>query len=505
MTTAAACRSSMPLQHAREVRRAHPLDPGAEGRNLGAMPHTAPTEDASDPSWTATARFLEGRVPPGLRVIAPASFAPVLGPLAEPDPSTVPDWAVVALRGAETPPALLRLLLARTTPIFANDGFVVFSRRPTFGLADMRTSAPVRALADRAAGLEQPPAPTLTEASIPKATQTPEATMAPLAPPAAPDIPRASMPPEVLALRIPPAPGQAPPLPAGLPPEPLALRVPPAEDRPAHPAYLPPEVPALRVPAAAPAATTDQPPASPSSHPPEGLGLRIPPAAPAASPVQRPALPSSLPPRIAVPTPRSPAAPEPGLAAPPLPAAPRPVAATGWGGLPARIAELLGDCAGRRVAAFGGTGLAAASLATSALVSDAAKDLPEACFDAAILTGDGSLAADAARAVRLLRPGAQVLAVVENADSLGRRLAAALGRPAPRTGISAAALRGALDAAGLLPLRLEGHSLDTWRATADAPPAGLAADDAASALLEEAGEAAGPRHAAWLLCLARRP
>jgi hypothetical protein len=181
------------------------------------------------------------------------------------------------------------------------------------------------------------------------------------------------------------------------------------------------------------------------------------------------------------------------------------VAATGWGGLPARIAELLGDCAGRRVAAFGGTGLAAASLATSALVSDAAKDLPEACFDAAILTGDGSLAADAARAVRLLRPGAQVLAVVENADSLGRRLAAALGRPAPCTGISAAALRGALDAAGLLPLRLEGHSLDTWRATADAPPAGLAPDDAASALLEEAGEAAGPRHAAWLLCLARRP
>ncbi|WP_159348470.1 hypothetical protein [Roseomonas harenae] len=79
------------------------------------------------------------------------------------------------------------------------------------------------------------------------------------------------------------------------------------------------------------------------------------------------------------------------------------------------------------------------------------------------------------------------------------------GRPAPRTGISAAALRGALHAAELLPLRLEGHSLDTWRATADAPPAGLAADDAASALLEEAGEAAGPRHAAWLLCLARRP
>ncbi len=250
--------------------------------------------------------------------------------------------------------------------------------------------------------------------------------MGPLAPPAAPDIPRASMPPEALSLRIPPAPGQAPTLPAGLPPEPLALRVLPAEDRPASPASLPPEALALRVPPVAPAAMPDQPPAPPSSRPPEGLGLRIPPAAPAASPVQRPALPSSLPPWIAVSTPRPSAASEPGIATPPLPAAPRPTAATAWGGLPARIAELLGDCAGRRVAAFGGTGLAAASLAASALVSDAAQDLPEACFDVAILTADGSLAADAARAARLLRPGAQVLAVVENADSLGRRLAAAL-------------------------------------------------------------------------------
>jgi len=180
--------------------------------------------------------------------------------------------------------------------------------------------------------------------------------------------------------------------------------------------------------------------------------------------------------------------------------------AAGWGGLPARIATLLGDGAGRRAVAFGDTSLAAASLAPSTLLSDAAEELPDACFDLAILSGPGNgLASDAARAMRLLRPGGMALVAVENADSLGRRLAAALGRPAAPGGASAAVLRGALHAAGLIPLRLEGHSLDAWRALADAPPSGLGADDPAAALLEEAGEAAGPRHAAWLLCLARKP
>nr|WP_263965692.1 hypothetical protein [Roseomonas sp. SXEYE001]MCV4206710.1 hypothetical protein [Roseomonas sp. SXEYE001] len=481
------------------------------------------TPDA-DPTWTATARFLEGRVPPGLRVIAPASFAPILGPLVEPDPSVVPDWAVIPLSRAETPEALLRLLLAQTTPVFANDGFVVFSRRPTFGLADMRSSAPVRMLADRAAGHQpQSPAPTLLEASSPVAALPPEA---PTAPPQAPAT-RTPLPPEALTLRIPPASGVQPaPLPSPallpeaaaaapfappqaptfnrltLPPEALALRIPPA------PGVQPAPLPSPALPPEAAAAAPFAPPRAPEANqPPLTPALRIPPvssAAPVPAGSERPALPSSLPPRLP---------PLPSIASPVVAALqPQPSVqrldrpATGWGGLPTRIAALIGDGAGRRVAAFGGTALATASLAPSALLSDAAEELPEACFDLAILAGpEDSLLSDAMRATRLLRPGGLALVVAENAESLGRRLAAALGRPVARTGTSAGALRGALHAAGLTPLRLEGHSLDGWRAMADAPPPGLGADDPAAALLEKAGEAAGPCHAAWLLCLARKP
>jgi hypothetical protein len=187
-------------------------------------------------------------------------------------------------------------------------------------------------------------------------------------------------------------------------------------------------------------------------------------------------------------------------------AAPEPQA-TAWGALPARVAALLGDCAGRRVGVGpDAAGLARASLPPSALQSDLAPALPDGVLDAALLhpTQD-SLADELAEAARALRPGGLALVVAENAESLGRRLAAALGRPAGPPGLAAAAIRGALHAAGLVPLRLDGHSLDAWRATADTPPPGLAPHEPAAALLEEAGGAAGPRHAAWILLLARKP
>ncbi|MBP0446194.1 hypothetical protein J8J14_15580 [Roseomonas sp. SSH11] len=403
------------------------------------MPHLNPGENpANDPAWAGAARFLEGRVPQGQRVVAPGSFTPVLGEVAAPEPDPLPDWAVVPTGGAAAfPGALVRRLLAETTAVYANDGYVVFARRPTFGLADMRNAPPVRALADRTRAEAEPkpaaaPGPTLIEASLPKAGQPPEASITPLTPPKAPGIPRATLPPEALALRVPAPPARPEPSPAAAPP------------------------------AAAP-------------------------------------LPAALPPSLA------PAPPPPAPAAgPPAPVARRD---TGWGTLPSRIAALLGPGPGRRLAALG-TGsmeLAAAAMGPAALLADAAEPQPENCFDAVLLLPDAtSLAPDLASASRLLRSGGVALVVAENAESLGRRLAAALGRPADSAGLSAAAIRGALHAASLSPLRLEGHSLDAWRASGDQPPAGLAPSAPAAALMEEAGEAAGPRHAAWLLFLARK-
>ena len=417
------------------------------------MPHTNPGENlATDPAWAGTARFLDGRVPPGLRVVAPGSFAGVLGPLAPPEPEPLPDWAVIAVRDPG-PADLLRRLLEETTPVYANDGFVVFARRPTFGLADMRNAGPVRSLAERArsepaappprfAPPPLPPAPSLAVASVPKASEPPEAVMAPIAPPQAPGIPRSALPPEALALRVPP-----PPAPRAELPTPPEVRAP------------------IPLPAAQPPVLT-------------------------AAPAPRPS-----PPPLPIPPPPAPA---------PAPAA-APQGGTAWGTLPARIGALLGPMAGRRLAGIGTEATTLAGLAApSALLADAAAPQPDACFDAAlVLPGAESLAEDLTTAARLLRPGGAVLVVAENAQSLGRRLAAALGREASG-GLAAGAVRGAFHAAGLSPARLEGHSLDTWRATADAPPPGLAAADPASALLEEAGEAAGPNHAAWLLFLGRK-
>ena len=422
------------------------------------MPQTPPGDDlAADPAWTGAARFLEGRIPPGLRVVAPQSFAPILGVLAQPDPAILPDWAVVPVAGPEGPPAtLIRRLLADTTPVYANEGYVVFARRPTFGLADMRNAPPVRALAEAAASdvprpspaptplfapaveiPPDPPAPSFLEASLPQPGGTPEAAMTPILAPRAPDIPRSTLPPEAVALRVPPAP------------------------RP-EPAMSP--------------APRPTPPPLPAAAPPIG------------------------------PRPVEPEAPRPARPEMPGPA-PTSGQAGSWGALPARVAALLGDCAGRRVALGPNTaGLAAAALPSSALLSETDPGLPAGVFDAVLLQPtEASLAPGLAEAARVLRPGGLALVVAENAESLGRRLAAALGRPVPPPGLAAAAIRGALHAAGLVPLRLEGHSLDAWRATAETPPAGLAPPDPAAALLDEAGEAAGPRHAAWLLLLARKP
>ncbi|MFC7734447.1 hypothetical protein ACFQX4_01085 [Roseomonas sp. GCM10028921] len=330
------------------------------------------------------------------------------GPLTPTDPALLPDWAVVATTEAGSlPGALLRRLLAETTPVYANEGCVVLARRLTFGLADLRNTAPVRALADVTASGSAPPpfaGPGAAKARAPGSALPPEATIMPSAPPRAPEIPKATLPPETPRIAAPPAPVPQP----------------------------------------------QSPPSNAAVAPARG--------------------------------------------------------AAGWGGLPARIALLLGETAGRRVAAIGHSqALAAAALPPSALLSAEGPQLPPACFDfALVLAAAEPPARDLAEAARLLRPGGLVLAVAENADSLGRRLAAALGRPAATPGLSAAALRGAAQAAGLLPLRLEGHSLDAWRAYSDAPPAGLLPDAPAAALLEEAGEAAGPRQAAWQLLLARK-
>lgn len=451
------------------------------------MPQTPSADDpAADPAWAGTARFLEGRVPPGLRIVAPDSFASLLGTPAEPDPAILPDWAVVP--ATDGPPvALIRRLLAETTPVYANDGYVVFARRPTFGLADMRSAGPVRALAERAASDPPPrpsppaatpvlaaatvpppppaPAPSFLEASPPRAIRTPEAAMTPIQAPRAADIPRSTLPPEALALQV------------------LAPRPEPAVE-PQRPA--PPPLPA----AAAPA---------------------IPPRAPQPD-AARPAAPEAPRPAEAASSVLKVSRPAPPVAAPPVaPELPPPVrtvgGGTGWGALPARVAALLGDVIGRRVATGrDADGLAAASLPSSALLSNLAPGLPDGTFDAALLRPTPDLLApELAEAARALRPGGLALVVAENAESLGRRLAAALGRPAPPPGLVAATIRGAVHAAGLVPLRLDGHSLDSWRATAEAPPAGLAPSDPAAALLEEAGEAAGPRHAAWILLLARKP
>ncbi|MCR0982112.1 hypothetical protein [Roseomonas populi] len=469
------------------------------------MSQTHPADDSAEPAWAGAARFLEGRIPPGGRVIAPESFARLAGALSAPDPENIPDWAVIRTATAGSlPPGLLRRLLAETTPVFANEGYVVFARRPTFGLADMRNAPAVRALADGAAlgAPFTPPGPTLLEASQPKASAPPEAGMVPIAPPRAPDIPRANLPPEALALQV-PAPAPRADRPAFPLPRPFtAPEPPPGFAPPQQPAAAPPEPPRLfPVPAAA-------------NTPPVPRLFAVPPAQPVVPPEPASFAPPAAPPEPAslLAPPPAPAwpVPPPERATPEVPPASAPAATlpsgtAPRGTLPARVAALLGTGAGRRVALLGADarGLAAA-LDPAALVSDA-EGQPDACFDLLLLApGEASLAGAAADAARLLRPGGLLLIVAENTESLGRRLAAALGRPAP-AGLSASTIRGALHAAGLVPERLEGHALDTWRATADLPPPGLAPGDPASALLEDAASTMDPRHAAWLLFLARKP
>ncbi|WP_043831324.1 hypothetical protein [Muricoccus aerilatus] len=557
-------------------------------------------------SWAGVTRFLEGRIPPGGKVVAPDALAAVLGPLSPPDPADLPDWAVVSLAEADAlPPALLRRLLAETTPVFADDAHVVFARRPTFGLPNLRGAAAVRSLAARPA--DKLPAPK----GVGLPTATPPGAGRPAFPPALGLPPAAPGHPPGLPLGRPPLPASLPPRPVPFAPsapaeerfapEPPPFPAPGVEERfeTIPPPFDPPPFPApsaeerfVPVPPPFPAPTTEersQPEPPPFELPPlpspvaeehpasvpvpldaphlaappaavEAAALSAPPpvlptaaapaeadrsaphplalepaalphpvtaakkppaiepppaptgaepAAPAVEPVPAPNDPPPAPTPPAGPPARIPAAP----ASPPQPAlnAPPSKGGPGWGGLPLRVGALLGPLHGRRVGAAGahanGTAmaLAAASLPPAAMLFSAAGDLPEAALDAALLLAEDAPGAEAARIARLLRPGGLALLVAENAGSLGRRLAAALGRPVPPGGSTAEALRGAAHAAGLQPLRLEGHLLDAWRATADAPPYGLGPMDAAAALLEEAGQDAGPRHAAWLLLLARKP
>ena len=396
--------------------------------------------DDPDPDRSGLARFLEGRIAPGLRLVAPGSLAWLAGaptlPEAEHPGAELPDWAVVP-RAESFPPDLLRRLLSEASPVFANGGYVVFARRPTFGLPNLRDTAPVRALADRAEGRAEPaPAAPLPGLAAPARG------LPPSRPPLSADPPVTGLPAAA-----------APALPPARSPRPAPSRV-------AAPTAIPHA-------AAAPAPTPAVPPAAPAGQP--------------------------APPREAEPLP------PPSLGGP------------GWGGLPARVASLLGHLPGRRIGAIGthanGTALAlaTAALPPGAMLFSGAEELPESCLDAALLLPGAAPGEEAVRLAALLRPGGLALLVAENARSLGRRLAAALGRPVPAEGTTAEALRGAAHAGGLVPLRLEGHSLDTWRATADAPPHGLGPMDAAASLLEEAGQDAGPRHAAWLLLLVRRP
>lgn len=564
-----------------------PLDPAAQPRNPGGMSWQHPGSDPAH-SWAGVTRFLEGRIPPGGKVVAPDALAAVLGPLSPPDPAELPDWAVVSLAEADAlPPALLRRLLAETTPVFSDDAHVVFARRPTFGLPNLSGAAAVRSLAARPAG--NPPASRgegLPAAAPPGAGRPafppglghpPAAPGHPPAPPLGrPPLP-ASLPPRPVPFAAPPfappAPAEERVSPVPSPFDPPPFPTPGAEERvapvpppfpaptaaePSQPAPPPFGLPPLPTPAAdehraslpapvdappieaAPAVEEADPPILPAATPPVAANhsasqprmldsaALLPPVTPTEEPPTIDALPSAVesypaaPPREPAPN-NPPTAPNPPAGRParvhaapapspqPVPEAPPSMGGPGWGGLPLRIGALLGPLQGRRIGAAGvhanGTAmaLAAASLPPAAMLFSAAGDLPEAALDAALLLAEDAPGAEATRIASLLRPGGLALLVAENAGSLGRRLAAALGRPVPPGGSTAEALRGAAHAAGLQPLRLEGHSLDTWRATADAAPYGLGPMDAAAALLEEAGQDAGPRHAAWLLLLARKP
>ena len=454
-----------------------------------------------DPGLARVGRFLEGRVTRGQTIVAPASLAPLPGDAHRPQGDDLPDWAVVAVDHAGALPGpLLKRLLAETTAVFAEEGHVVFARRPTFGLQDLRDSAAVRSLASPPAQHPSRPlvAPAMPEARPGRGGSPSEAS--PLPGPAA-GLPRA-LPPSRAPLPAPSAPGRALPrkdAPSAAPSAPAPVE----ELSGAGPAMKPP-------------ATPDGPA---DGAPPSALTVALVPA-PAAAPESAPAPAPGL--DLATANAAPTVGVEVGQAAPsPIPGADLPagevtygtpsLGGTGWGGLPARLAALLGPMAGWRVAALGqgadGTAmdLAAAALPPGAMLFNGVEDLPEGCLDAALLLPGTALGAEAARLARLLRPGGVALLVAENAGSLGRRLAAAMGRATVVAGTDATALRGAVHAAGLVPLRLEGHSLDIWRATADAPPRGLGPMDAGAALLEEAGAEAGPRHAAWLLFLARKP
>ncbi|WP_376090531.1 hypothetical protein ACE7GA_20005 [Roseomonas sp. CCTCC AB2023176] len=153
---------------------------------------------SADPNWAGVARFLEGRIARGQRVTAPIPFERVTGPLSAPDPGAVPDWAVVH-KGqlAEYPQPVLGRLASEATPVFANDVFVVFARRPTFGLRSQRSSVHVNALFER-----------LREMGL-DVTDVPAAPPKPLHPAPEPTGALPTLPPEALALASPPAPRPA--------------------------------------------------------------------------------------------------------------------------------------------------------------------------------------------------------------------------------------------------------------------------------------------------------
>ncbi len=431
----------------------------------------------SDPAWSAAARFLEGRIAPGQRVTAPPAFARLTGPLAPPDAATLPDWAVIHKGELDAVPApLLRQLMAQSTPVFANDVFVIFARRPTFGLTNQRGSVHVNALVERLASLgASDPRP--VPPSPPAAGSPPSA--APSSPPPWASAPMAPAPP-------PPSPGAAPGwggVPSAAPPAPVPGAAdtpswalpPPAGDRPAWasaPTGMPRATPASR-------ATPAAPPVWPASPAPVATGDAGPPRPFGGMPPEAAALRGGTPSvgdERPAPTNRS-----------------APVAS---GTLATRLAAMLPGPAPRHAAELGGGGLATEAF-PAATVS------PEGANDAVVLrvTDVGAMGPGIEAGLRRLGPSGHLLVVAENAASLGRRLARGAGRPTTG-GVTLADLLAALRAAGLRPARAEGHSLDAWRAWSDEPPAHQASGDGAAAL-EEAGRDAGPDHAAFLLVAAR--
>lgn len=124
-----------------DVLRRLALHTGQDTPEPGAFP-------TGDPLWEEAAGFVRQRRLGGERVLAPASFATILDGCvtALPEEET-PDWAVVrksAMAGLGH--HRLRDIAWNTTPVFANAEFVVWARRPSFGMVDLRGTPEVRAM-----------------------------------------------------------------------------------------------------------------------------------------------------------------------------------------------------------------------------------------------------------------------------------------------------------------------------------------------------------------------